>query len=332
MKKIIKSNISKNARIRVGFILSRKFTLTAFSSFVDVLRLAADEGDRSRQILCKWDVLASQQKPIKASCGVSLFPDKPLERPINYNYICVVGGLLDEKNELEPEYVEYLKEVAAQKIPIIALCTGGFILHRAGLMNGYKCCVSWFHHEDFLYQFDGLTPISDQIFVIDRDRMTCSGGTSSAHLAAYLVEKHIGVAQARKALRIMIISDIRTGDRAQPGIPLELDTNDNLVQHALTIMQQNISTPLSIDKLATYLEVGRRKLERRFKDTLKMSPADADKRIRINHAKQLLGSSDQSIAQIAMDAGFCNASHFIKVFRDYNGITPSAYRSIDSQD
>src|SRR3546814_4700150 len=74
-------------------------------------------------------------------------------------------------------------------------------------MDGYRCCVSWFHHADFLEQFDGLEPVSDQIFIVDRDRLTCSGGASSAHLAAYLVEKHVGRAQSRKSLHIMMIDD-----------------------------------------------------------------------------------------------------------------------------
>ena len=56
--------------------------------------------------------------------------------------------------------------------PAPSPCTG------AGLMQGYRACVSWFHHEDFLERFDGLEPVSDQIFVVDRDRLTCSGGVS----------------------------------------------------------------------------------------------------------------------------------------------------------
>ena len=70
------------------------------------------------------------------------------------------------------------------------VCTGTFILHRAELMQGYRACVSWFYHEDFLERFDGLKPVSDRIFVVDRDRLTCSGGVSSAHLAAFIVERH----------------------------------------------------------------------------------------------------------------------------------------------
>ena len=72
-------------------------------------------------------------------------------------------------------------------------------LHRAGLIQGYRACVSWFHHEDFLERLDGLEPVSDQVFVVDRDGLTCWGGVSSAHLAAFIVERHLGRPRLRRS-------------------------------------------------------------------------------------------------------------------------------------
>jgi len=61
-------------RLTVGFILAKRFTLCAFANFVDVLRLAADEGDRSRPILCKWTVLSDTMDPITSSSGIAFSP------------------------------------------------------------------------------------------------------------------------------------------------------------------------------------------------------------------------------------------------------------------
>ena len=170
-------------RLRVGFILARRFTLSAFANFVDVLRLAADEGDRSRPIRCGWRVLSSDMGAVTSSCGIAVRPDERLGDPGRFDYIVVVGGLVEELERLDPDYAAFLRRAAAAGVPLAGVCTGAFILHRAGLMEGYRCCVSWFHHDDFLEQFAGLRPVSDQIFVVDRDRLTCSGGVGSAHLA-----------------------------------------------------------------------------------------------------------------------------------------------------
>ena len=194
-------------------------------------------------------------------------------------------------------------------------------------MQGRKCCISWFHHDDFLDQFEGLEPVSDQIFVVDKDRLTCSGGVSAAHLAAFLVERHVGVTQARKSLHIMIIDDVFEGKKPQPGIPLGLTTSDDLVKRAILMMQQNMEFPLSTSALCEKLEVGRRKLERQFRGALKISPREADITIRIENAKHLLKSTKQPVSQIALQTGFCDASHLVKVFRRRTDITPDAFRS-----
>lgn len=313
-------------RLSVGFILARRFTLCAFANFVDVLRLAADEGDRSRQILCEWTVLSDTMSPMASSCGVMVQPNERLGDPTKYDYIVVVGGLIDEIPNLSPDYTRYLQKAAASKVPLVGVCTGAFILHRAGLMDGYRCCVSWFHHTDFLEQFDGLKPVSDQIFIVDRDRLTCSGGASSAHLAAHLVEKHVGRAQARKSLHIMIIDDALRAEKPQPGIPLDLATDDGLVKKALLLMQQNIAAPLSAADVARRLGANRRQLERHFQRAVGMPPTLAYKIMRLEYAEFLLRHTENSVTEVATSTGFCDSSHFIRAFKERRGVTPAVFR------
>lgn len=314
------------ARLKVGFILARRFTLCAFANFVDVLRLSADEGDRSRPILCEWRVLSPTTEVIASSCGVVVQPEERLGDPARFDYLVVVGGLVDEIENLHPDTVSFLRRAAAVGVPLVGICTGAFILHLAGLMQGYRACVSWFHHEDFLERFEGLKPVSDQIFVIDRDRLTCSGGVSSAHLAAFIVERHLGRARAVKSLHIMIIDEAMAAEKPQPGMPLALVAGDALVRKALLLMQQSIDAPLSIGRLTELLKVSRRKLERHFREALGMTPLEAERLIRIEQAKHLLKTSERSVTQIAADTGFCDLPHLIRVFRGAEGMTPDAFR------
>ncbi|WP_290754093.1 GlxA family transcriptional regulator [Amaricoccus sp.] len=318
------------AQLNVGFILARRFTLCALGNFVDVLRLAADEGDRSRPILCAWRVLSPTMEPIASSSGIVVQPEERLGDPTRFDYLVVVGGLVDEIEHLHPDTARFLERAAAAGVPLVGVCTGTFALHRAGLMQGYRACVSWFHHEDFLERFDGLKPVSDQIFVIDRDRLTCSGGVSAAHLAAFIVERHLGRARASKSLRIMIL-DEAAAEEPQPGMPLALATDDALVRRTLLLMQQSIDAPLSIGRVVARLGVSRRKLERHFRDALGMAPLEADRLIRIEQAKHLLVTTRWPATRIAAETGFCDLPHMIRVFRIAEGTTPNTFRKMRGQ-
>lgn len=80
--------------LKVGFILARSFTLSAFAMFVDTLRLASDQKDRSGRVLADWQVLSSTRHMVTSSCGIQVAPTTDFIDPARFNYIVVVGGLL----------------------------------------------------------------------------------------------------------------------------------------------------------------------------------------------------------------------------------------------
>ena len=59
-------------------------------------------------------------------------------------------------------------------------------------MQDRACCVSWYHFRDFVEEFPDLVPVAEQLFIEDRDRITCSGGAGVVDLAAFLIERHLG--------------------------------------------------------------------------------------------------------------------------------------------
>lgn len=170
-------------KLRVGFVLTTRFTLTAFAGFVDALRLGADEGDRSRPIQCEWTILGEPGAAIESSCGAQVVARARLEAPERFDYIVIVGGLLHGGQKVAPEIYAFLRAAARARVALVGLCTGSFVLARAGLLDDYVACVSWFHRDDFMREFPKLRFVSNRMFVVDRDRLTCAGGTSVVHLA-----------------------------------------------------------------------------------------------------------------------------------------------------
>ena len=156
--------------LRVAFVLAPRFTLLPFAGFIDALRHAADESDRSRQMYCRWTIVASDPAPIRSSCGAEIAPFELLPAPERFDYVVVVGGLLPHCLDLTDETYGFIRAAAGYGVPIVALCTGGFILARAGLMKGRRCAVHVRHRQDLVELFPDVVPVTDEPYVEDEGR------------------------------------------------------------------------------------------------------------------------------------------------------------------
>jgi transcriptional regulator GlxA family with amidase domain len=313
--------------LSIGFILQPDFTLLAFAGFIDALRLAADERDGSRPIRCSWAVLSDSDAPIRASCGIHVKPTGVLADPKQFDYLVVVGGLLAGGLRLSPRIVDYLRAAHREGVPLIGICTGSFVLARAGLMRGYRACVSWFHHEEFRREFPDHPAVSSQLFIVDRNRITCAGGTSVVHLAAHLIERHCTRNDAMKALRIMIEKAPLSPRTPQPQPSFAHATENIHVRRAMLMMERNFAAPFSIEAIARRMHVSQRQLERLFRLELGMTPSQFASRLRLQAARDLLIFTTAPIAAIAAECGFADCSHFSRNFRACFGESPSATRA-----
>ncbi len=320
-------NRNTSGRLNVGFVLAKSFTLSAFAMFVDTLRLASDQGDRSGRVLADWQVLGSTRHLIASSCGVQVAPTCDFVEPDRFDYIVVVGGLLSVSSRVDYETIAFLRKAAAKDVRLIGLCTGSFILAEAGLMKGHQTCVSWLHYQAFRERFPDLEARSDRLFHLDRRRGSCAGGSSSADLANLLVQRHIGRDAARNALEVLQIDRARSAHDSQARRPLMLDVDDPRISSVLITMEQHLEGDLSLDDLAGSVGLSRRQLERLFEEKAGLSPGAAYRAIRLNRAKELLENTRREVVDVAFDVGYISASHFTKAFKQAFGMLPSSFRA-----
>jgi transcriptional regulator GlxA family with amidase domain len=324
----MKYNASSSRALSVGLVLVPGFTLLPFAGFVDTLRLAADDQDRSRQRLCRWQVMSVDGQSVISSCGVAVKPDSAFRDPSIFQYVVVVGGVLSAIPRDARKVAQYLQLAAASNVPLVGVCTGSFILARAGLMKGRTSCVSWFHFEEFVHEFpDHLVTSADQ-FLADGDRITCAGGTSAVHLASHLVDQHFGQGRASKGLRIMLEAGKRTPSTPQPS-PTLLHTlifENSCVRKALLLMEQRLDRRLVVNALARDLATTSRSLQRRFALSLGKTPSAAFTALRMDAVRQLVTGSDLPFCQIAAQLGFPNGSQLAHDFRRLFNESPTEAR------
>jgi len=312
--------------LSVGFVLCPNFTLVAMSAFVDALRLAADEGDRSRPIHCRWTVLSHDMRPIRSSSGIEVKPTSELVDPASFDYVVVVGGLTDGP-KCHPSLLAYLLQADQKGVPLVGLCTGSFVLARLGLMKGRRCCVSWYHHEAFAAEFPDISATSAELFVVDHNRITCAGGTSVVHAASHLIAAHGGRERAQKALRILIEEQQLPASTPQPLSLPQTTAIDPRVRKAVLLIEQTCDQVLSIDEIAQRVHLSARQLERLFVRDLGMTPSVFGEKFRLARARQLLHTATEPLYAVALKCGYKNQSHFASRFRAEFGVSPSSLRN-----
>ncbi|MGB7755293.1 MAG: GlxA family transcriptional regulator [Salinisphaera sp.] len=323
---LIDSPQTETVKLSVGIVLLPRFTLLPFAAFVDCLRLSADRGDTSRPVNCRWDFMTVSGEAAQSSCGARISPCTTFQSPKRFDYLVVCGGLLPRGRAADRRTLDYLREAASVGVPLVGLCTGPFALIEAGLMRNRQCCVSWFHFHDLTSRFPDVAPVADRLFVVDGDRITCSGGVAAADLAAWMVERHLGRAWAQKSMHIMLIDRPRSGNTAQPQPTLYDRISDNRVRRALLLIEQRLSDPIATPELASMLSMSRRQLERLFRDELDMSPSQFSRTLRLRYGYWLLRETDRSTADISTECGFTDSAHFSRRFRELFECTPASAR------
>src|SRR5262249_43034015 len=136
-------------------------------------------------------------------------PTALLSDPSKFTHVAVIGGLLKGQAHITPAGLEYLKEAYDANCTLLGLCTGSFVLARANLLVNRKCCVHWYHRDDFIEQFPQTEVHSDCLFMQDGRIITSAGGYSSVDLATNIIASELGENRARKIADTMLLTEAR---------------------------------------------------------------------------------------------------------------------------
>ena len=314
--------------LSVGIILAPQFSILPFAGFIDCLRHASDIKDHSRQIYCNWTILAQAIEPVRASCGIEVLPQAILPDAEQFDYLVIAGGMLPRCMDLPAETYDYIRQAANKDIPVIGLCTGSFILARAGLMENRRCCVHAEHKEQFNTLFPTVETVTDRAFVIDQGVITCPGGIASLELTFSLIETHCGKARAIKGLKSLLVADHRLTERKLQR-PYEKLTScgNRRVEMAVDLMELNFAAPYSIAELARNIGISARELNRAFMQYAGEPPTVVWRNIRLAHGHWLLINTSRTVTEIAFECGFADSPHFSRWFKKIYDETPSDFRN-----
>ena len=310
--------------LRVGFLTLPNYSMIAYANAVEVLRGA---NRHSGQPLCVWTTLSLSGNAIPASNGLATVPTVAASEAGALDMVFVCGGI-DIAQACDAATLGYLRRLGRQGVKLGALCTGSYVLARAGLLDGYRCAIHWENIAAVRSAFPAVE-FTNEVFVIDRDRYTASGGTAPLDLMLNLIAQRAGSALAVEISEGFIHERIRAPlDQQRIPLQAQVGPGQQKLIDAASLMEAHIDEPLSLDAVARRVGVSRRHLERLFRQHLDCHPGRWYRELRLNRARQLLLQTDMAVTEIAGACGFPSPAHFATCYKDLFGHSPSAERRL----
>ena len=310
---------------RFVFVLLDQFTLLCYSCAVESLRIA---NRMAGQTLYEWSAIGESGETAQCSAGTVFQLDGGLA-DVNRDDVVVICGGIDVAAATTKPLLNWLRREARRGVSIGGLCTAGYSLARAGLLDGKKATIHWENQDSFLEEFEDVT-LTKSVFVTDGKTFTTAGGTASIDLMLKFVADDHGEELAGAVADQLIYTTIRTDqDTQRLSVPTRIGVRHPKLSKVIQMMENDIEEPKSPSVLAKEVGMSTRQLERLFRRYLNRSPKRYYMELRLQKARNLLMQTDMSVINVALACGFASPSHFSKCYRAQYNTTP--YRERGAQ-
>lgn len=313
----------RTPRFTFAFILLDKFSMFSLSSLVEPLRIA---NYCSGNNLYGWHFLSADGNDVKASTGIMVPTTAVSMNEAALDAIIVCGGWNTERYECA-QLFSWLQHMGRSGVILGANETGSYILARTGLLQGHSATIHWHCHNAFKERFPGID-LKDAMYVVDRKRMTCAGGTAGLDMMLQEIRRRHGRKLSLEVANQLLYSPVRKADVPQKEMQSRrLNTAPPALQKAIKTMEQNIETPLAIPQISSRLGFSQRKLERLFGKHFGCSAVAFYRTVRLQEARVLLTHTDMSVLDICIACGFASSSYFSKSYTNQFGVHPRDHRT-----
>lgn len=306
---------------QIAFCLCPGLPLFCIASALEVLRHA---NRYHGSAYYRWSFVCEDDRPVRDSNGLRWQPNLKINSGKAPDLAFIVAGF-GAGRMLQPRLCAWLDNLAEKGASIGGISNGAFVLAANGLLDDYQATTHWDDFESFCVLFPRVRA-RYQRYVIDRRRMTCSGGSATLDLFIELARQDLGNEIALKISRQILLQEQSV---VLPGSPSSRLTGRHYspqLQRALRLIEAGVGQAISVAEVADRTGISRRELLRRFRKELNSTPSGFLAQRRLDRARSLILNTRLPIAQVADSVGFSSQSHLTSSYRARFGITPAQQR------
>ncbi len=263
--------------------------------------------------------------PVRTSSGLTLTPDHALADAPPAHTLVVPGG--DGTRDPDPRLIAWLREHAPHVSRTVSVCTGAFLLARAGLLDGRRATTHWAFCDTLARKYPDVAVDADPVYVRDGPVATSAGVTAGIDLALALVEEDHGRDLALEIARALVVFLRRPANQAQFSTQLAAQTaRSEPLSEVQRWIAEHPGADLSVPALASRARLSPRHFARAFRTETGLTPGRYVERVRVEHARRLLEDTTGGVEEISRSSGYGTPEAMRRAFLKTIGTSPAEYR------
>jgi AraC family carnitine catabolism transcriptional activator len=306
---------------QITFCLCPGFSLFSVAAALDVMRHANRFATAEYY---RWSFLSEDDQPVADSNGIPITPSSRVSAARSADFAFIVAGF-DASQILQPKLCAWLAKQARGGKIVGGISNGAFLLASSGLLNQFSATTHWEDFESFCLLFPEVRA-RYQRFVIDRNRISCAGGSATLDLFIELARQDLGNEIALKISRQMLLQEQSIVLPGSPGNRATRRHYSPPVQRALSLIEAGVGQSITVNQLAQRIGISRRDLLRLFQKELNNTPSRVLSQRRLDRARSLILNTGLPMIIIAESVGFSSQSHLTTRYHAEFGITPAQQR------
>jgi transcriptional regulator GlxA family with amidase domain len=262
------------------------------------------------------------------SSGLAIAPGCSLEDvPTPLDTLIVPGGSGHRRAAADEELIAWIARTAPTARRTVSVCTGAFLLARAGLLDGRRATTHWASAQELAEAHPQVEVDPDPIYIRDGEIWTSAGVTAGMDLALALVEEDHDRELALTIARHLVLFLRRPGSQSQ--FSATLSSQEPEREPLKEIQRSVIEDPAgehTVEAMASRAHMSPRHFARAFRAETGVTPARYVEQVRLEAARRLLEDTTLAISAVSCSAGFPSAETMRRAFVRALGVSPAEYK------
>lgn len=277
-------------------------------------------------------LVAATTTPFSCAGGALVPADTTFSGNRGFDIVIVTDLTIPPDTDVRGHWADaagWIAERHAEGATIASVCSGSVLLAEAGLLNGCEATTHWAYAAGYAKAYPQVQWRPERILCIagEDERLVTGGGAASwEDLVLWLVARFCGPPEAIRLAKTYVMGDRSEGQLLYAALRRPRRHEDAVIAECQEWLADHYREADVVGRLAAHSGLPVRSFGRRFREATGYAPLDYVQALRIEEAKELLETTDQSADAVGHAVGYEDPGFFRRLFKRRTGITPARYR------